>query len=134
MPARRCSLRSKTLTLPELGPYRQSLDRAVRRAAFEAEGLFDAHREEFDGIYSEMVENRNAQGRALGYQDYVPLSYLRMGRLGCGPGEVEASGGRWPRADPWRPGPWPTSLHGWALPTPSFTMERSALPTETPTR
>ncbi|WP_418972683.1 M3 family oligoendopeptidase [Allofournierella sp.] len=81
----------KTLTLPELGPYKQDLNRAVRRAAFEAEGgFFDAHREEFDGIYSEMIENRNAQGRALGYQDYVPLSYLRMGRLGYGPGEVES--------------------------------------------
>ena len=81
----------KTLTLPELGPYKQDLNRAVRRAAFETEGgFFDAHREEFDGIYSEMVENRNAQGRALGYQDYVPLSYLRMGRLGYGPGEVES--------------------------------------------
>ena len=81
----------RTLTLPELGPYKQSLDRAVRRAAFEAEGgFFDAHREELDGIYGEMIANRNAQARALGYQDYRPLSYLRMGRLGYGPKEVES--------------------------------------------
>lgn len=81
--------RGKTLTLPELGPYKQSLDRAVRRAAFEAEGgFFDAHQEEFDEIYTRMIENRNAQGRKLGYQDYVPLSYLRMGRLGYGPNEI----------------------------------------------
>ena len=79
----------RTLTLPELGPYKQSLDRAVRRAAFEAEGgFFDAHQQELDDIYTQMIENRNAQARALGYENYVPLSYLRMGRLGYGPEQV----------------------------------------------
>ena len=79
----------KTLTLPGLDPYKQSLDRAVRRAAFEAEGgFYDRNREELDDIYSKMIENRNAQARKLGYDSYVPLSYKRMGRLGYGPKEV----------------------------------------------
>ena len=79
----------KTLTLPGLDPYKQSLDRAVRKAAFEAEGgFYDRNREELDDIYTKMIENRNAQARKLGYDSYVPLSYKRMGRLGYGPKEV----------------------------------------------
>ena len=58
----------KTLTLPGLDPYKQSLDRAVRKAAFEAEGgFYDRNREELDDIYTRMIENRNAQARKLGY-------------------------------------------------------------------
>ena len=79
----------KTLTLAQLGPYKQSTDRAVRKAAYEAEGaFFDAHREELDSLYGQMVECRNAQARALGYKDYSELSYLRMGRIDYGPEEV----------------------------------------------
>ena len=67
-----------------------STDRAVRKAAYEAEGaFFDAHREELDSLYGQMVECRNAQARALGYKDYSELSYLRMGRIDYGPEEVE---------------------------------------------
>lgn len=81
----------KSLTLPELGPYKESSDRAVRKAAFEAEGeFFDEHRQEFDELYTKMIENRNAQARKLGYENYVPLSYLRMGRLGYGQADVES--------------------------------------------
>lgn len=81
----------KVLTLPELGPYKQSLDRNVRKAAFEAEGkFFDDNREELDKIYTQMIENRNAQARKLGYENYVPLSYLRMGRLGYNEADVKS--------------------------------------------
>ena len=81
----------KTLALPELGPYKESLDRAVRKAAFEAEGkAFDGIREELDEIYTRMIQNRNEQAHKLGFENYVPLSYLRMGRLGYGPEEVKS--------------------------------------------
>ena len=80
----------KDLTLPQLGVYKQGPDRAVRKAAYVAEGeWFDAHRTEFDELYSKLVENRNAQAKALGYHDYSELSYLRMGRIGYGPAEVK---------------------------------------------
>ena len=79
----------KDLTLPQLGVYKQGLDRAVRKAAYIAEGeWFDAHRTQFDDLYTKLVENRNAQAKALGYHDYSELSYLRMGRIGYGPAEV----------------------------------------------
>lgn len=81
----------KNLTLPELGAYKQSLDRTVRKAAFETEGrFFDAHQQELDDIYTQLIQNRNAQAQRLGYENYLPLSYLRMGRLGYGQPEVEA--------------------------------------------
>lgn len=79
----------KDLTLPQLGVYKQGPDRAVRKAAYIAEGeWFDAHRTQFDDLYTKLVENRNAQAKALGYHDYSELSYLRMGRIGYGPAEV----------------------------------------------
>lgn len=81
----------KDLTLPQLGVYKQGPDRAVRKAAYIAEGeWFDAHRTQFDDLYTKLVENRNAQAKALGYHDYSELSYLRMGRIGYGPAEVAA--------------------------------------------
>ena len=84
-------LDGKQLTIPQLGPYRQSLDPAVRRAAYEAEaGYFDAHRAEFDELYSRTVKNLNEQARILGYKDYSELSYVRMNRIGYGPEEVRA--------------------------------------------
>ena len=55
-------LDGKQLTIPQLGPYKQSLDPAVRRAAFEAEaGYFDAHRAEFDELYERTVRNLNSR-------------------------------------------------------------------------
>lgn len=71
----------RTMPLPMLGKYKESPDRAVRRAAFEAEGrVFDANREELDEIYDKLVKNRNAQGRMLGYDNYIQLGYDRLGR------------------------------------------------------
>lgn len=71
----------KTLPLQKLGFYKQSPDRAVRRAAYQAEGEFyDAHREEYDQIYDDLVKNRTAQAKRLGYENYLPLGYDRMGR------------------------------------------------------
>ena len=87
-------LDGKQLTIPQLSLYKQSLDRAVRRAAYEAEAsYFDAHREEFDTLYDKLVKNRNEQARILGYRDYSELSYIRMNRIGYGP----QGGRRFPR-------------------------------------
>jgi len=81
----------RQLTVAQLAPYKLSTDRATRRAAYEAEGQwFDDHREQFDRIYTDLVKNLNRQARILGYQNYVELSYLRMGRIGYGRAEVEA--------------------------------------------
>ena len=82
-------LGGKQLTIPQLGPYKEDLDPAVRRAAYEAEaGYFDAHRAELDELYTQIVQNLNAQAKVLGYQDYSELSYVRMNRIGYGPEEI----------------------------------------------
>ena len=79
----------KQLTIPQLGPYKENLDPAVRRAAYEAEAAyFDAHRDALDGLYTKIVKNLNAQAQILGYHDYSELSYVRMNRIGYGPAEI----------------------------------------------
>ena len=83
-------LDGKQLTIPQLGPYKQSLDAAVRRSAYEAEaGYFDAHRVELDEIYSKIVVNLNKQAKIMGYNDYSELSYVRMNRIGYGAEEIK---------------------------------------------
>ena len=82
-------LDGKQLTIPQLGPYKEDLDPAVRRVAYEAEaGYFDAHRAELDELYGQIVQNLNAQARVMGYHDYSELSYVRMNRIGYGPDEI----------------------------------------------
>ena len=81
----------KQLTIPQLGPYKEDLDPAVRRAAYEAEaGYFDAHRAELDELYGKIVQNLNQQAHVLGYKDYSELSYVRMNRIGYGAKEIKA--------------------------------------------
>lgn len=81
----------QTMPLPMLGKYKESPDRAVRRAAFEAEGkVFDANRAALDEIYDKLVKNRNAQGRMVGYENYIQLGYDRLGRNCYGKAELSA--------------------------------------------
>ena len=81
----------KTMPLPMLGPYKQSTDRAVRKAAYETEGrFFDAHQAELDEIYDKLVKNRTAQAKLMGYENYLPLGYDRMNRNCYGPEKVAA--------------------------------------------
>ena len=84
-------LDGKQLTIPQLGPYKESMDPKVRRAAFEAEaGYFDAHRDQLDQLYGKIVKNLNQQAKVLGYKDYSELSYVRMNRIGYGAEEIRS--------------------------------------------
>ena len=81
----------KTMPLPKLGPYKESPDRAVRRAAYETEGrFFDAHQEELDDLFDKLVKNRTQQAKLLGHNNYLQLGYDRLGRNCYGPKDVEA--------------------------------------------
>jgi len=81
----------KKLPLPQLGPYKESPDRAVRRSAYETEGKwFDSHQEELDELYDKLVKNRTAQGKIFGYDTYIPLAYDLLGRNCYGPKDVAA--------------------------------------------
>lgn len=79
------------LPLPKLGPFKQSPDRSVRKAAYETEGRwFDAHQAELDELYDKLIKNRTAQARAMGYENYIPLGYDRMRRNCWGPKKCAA--------------------------------------------
>ena len=81
----------KTMPMPMLGPYKQSTDRSVRKAAYETEGkFFDEHREELEDLYDRLVKNRTAQGKLMGYDNFIPLAYDRLGRNCYGPAKVAA--------------------------------------------
>lgn len=85
------SFRGRTLPMQKLGFYKQSLDRGVRKEAWEAEGgFYDAHREQYDRIYDDLIRNRTEQGRRMGYKNYLPLGYDRMGRNCYGPNALAA--------------------------------------------
>lgn len=81
----------KKLTVSQMSLYKQSPDAAVRRAAYEAEGTWwDAHRAQLDDIYDKMVQNRTQQAKALGFDSYTQLGYIRMHRLGYSMDEISA--------------------------------------------
>ena len=72
----------KKLNLSGLGPYRESPDREIRRAATEAYfGFLAEHREELDTIYDSLVSVRHRMAVKLGFETFIPLAYLRMSRL-----------------------------------------------------
>ncbi len=71
----------KTLPMPMLTPYKIDPDRAVRKAAIEAEGKwFDENQAELDQLFDELVKNRTEQAKVLGYNNYVELAYDRRSR------------------------------------------------------
>ncbi|HEX2964287.1 MAG TPA: M3 family oligoendopeptidase [Syntrophorhabdaceae bacterium] len=72
----------KKLNLSSLGPYRESPDRAIRRAASEAYfGFLSENRERLDTIYDKLVNVRTLIAQKLGYKSFIPVAYLRMSRL-----------------------------------------------------
>ncbi len=71
----------KELTVAQLGVYKQSPDRELRKRALEAEGgFFDENREKFDSIFDALVKNRTEQAKKLGFDSFVELGYLRRQR------------------------------------------------------
>lgn len=79
----------KVYTIAQLGRFKKSTDRDLRKRAFEAEGsFFDEHRKEFDEIYDKMVKNRTEQAKKLGFDNFVPLGYMRQMRNCYGINEV----------------------------------------------
>ncbi len=69
------------LTLSQLTPYKQSADDDTRKRAWAAEsGFYMEHADELDRIYDDMVKLRDEMGKAMGYENYVPLGYNIMTR------------------------------------------------------
>lgn len=72
----------KTLTLAQLSPYGESIDRQVRKEAMEARfNFFKENEEQFDSIFDQLVQLRHKIATTLGYKNYVELGYLNMNRI-----------------------------------------------------
>ena len=64
-------------------------DREVRKQAFKHfSGFMAEHEKEMEEIWDELVKVRTQIGKNLGYDNYLPVAYLRRGRLDYGPEEV----------------------------------------------
>lgn len=80
----------ETLNLTGLTPFKQDLNRKVRKKAFKATNDFFAkHAEEFDLIFDKLVKIRHKKASILGFKNFIPLGYLNMNRSDYGPQEVE---------------------------------------------
>lgn len=67
--------------LAGLGPFQQSLDRDMRKRAFEARfSFFEQNEEKLDSIYDSLVKLRTKIARSLGFPNFVPLAYARLMR------------------------------------------------------
>ena len=71
----------KTLTIEEFQPYYENPDRAVRKAALEAESKwYMDNAQAFDDIFDKLVKIRTSIAKKLGYDNFVELGYYRMTR------------------------------------------------------
>lgn len=81
----------KKLNLYGVQKYFEHEDRTVRAAAVKAYSDF-YHKNEarLEEIWSELISNRNQQGRNLGYDNFIPVGYMQQGRTDYGQKEVES--------------------------------------------
>lgn len=71
----------KILNLSQMQPYMESMNRTVRKEANEKwSSFFRENEEKFDNIYDKLVKIRNEIAIKLGFENFVELGYLRMGR------------------------------------------------------
>ncbi len=77
------------LNISQLGKYKDSPDREIRRQAFNAHGEFmKENGDKFDDIYDRMVKVRTRMAQKMGYKNYVELGYYRMGRNCYSPEDI----------------------------------------------
>ncbi len=71
----------KVLNLSQMGPYAINKDRDVRKQAeVKVSEFFKSHEDKLDDIYDSLVKLRTKMAKKLGYDNYVDLGYLRLGR------------------------------------------------------
>lgn len=81
----------QTLNLYGIQKYFENPDRNVRKAAFKAySNFYHSNEETMEEIFAELIIIRNEMGRALGYENYIPLAYMQQKRSDYGVKEVAA--------------------------------------------
>jgi len=79
----------KSYNLAGLGPFHTHEDQDLRKRSYAARfQWFEEHADEFDDLYDKLVKLRHEIATTLGYNNFVELGYLRMGRSDYGPDEV----------------------------------------------
>lgn len=67
--------------LSAMKPFMESPDRAMRCRASDVHWQWIAgHAEQLDDLYDKLVRTRHRIGRRLGYDNFIPVAYARMGR------------------------------------------------------
>ena len=67
--------------LSGLTPFMESMDRGMRKRANDASwNWFAENSEKLDQIYDALVKVRTRIGQKLGYDNFIPVAYARMGR------------------------------------------------------
>lgn len=67
--------------LSGMSPFMQSVNRELRKRAYEARWkFFENYEKEFDRIYDDLVKVRTKIANKLGYKNFIQLGYDRMGR------------------------------------------------------
>ncbi len=70
-----------TYNLAGLGPFNESKDRETRHKANDALwGWLADHQDKLDEIYDRLVKVRTRIGKKLGFDNFIPVAYARMGR------------------------------------------------------
>ncbi len=71
----------KTYNLSGLAPFHTDADRSIRKASYEARfSFYEEHADKLDDLYDKLVKLRHQMAIELGYNNYVPLGYMKMGR------------------------------------------------------
>ena len=67
--------------LTGLAPFHTDLDRNTRKSSYEARfNFFEENAEKLDDLYDQLVKLRHKMALELGYENYIPLGYMKMSR------------------------------------------------------
>ena len=81
MASARIHFEGRVLTFPQLTPYKESPDAAIRKAACTAEGLFlQENGEELDSLFDSLVKVRTRMAHKLGFENFTAMAYCRQTR------------------------------------------------------
>lgn len=71
----------KILNLSQMSVYLTSPNRDIRKQADDKIcEFYQVHENEFDEIYDQMIKVRTEIANKLGYDNFIPVAYLRLGR------------------------------------------------------
>ena len=67
--------------LAQMVPFYESTNRETRKAAqIAATKFFEENEDAFDELYHEMVQVRHRIAKKLGYENFIPVGYMRLSR------------------------------------------------------